>query len=188
MRLLVIVGDKFNDIELTSTLSVLIASEQMKSIEYYSNNLTHATGQFGIVKLRDLKNKVDVNDYDAVFIPGGMSAQALRANKPELDLVREFLNNNKYLFTICDAPNALREAEIFDNNFHYSSYPSQWGLLVAGSNRNESNVTIQGKVITARNALSAAQLGYTILKVYFNKDLANQTYHRMSGNKNKDLF
>ncbi|AZG68629.1 DJ-1/PfpI family protein [Mycoplasma struthionis] len=188
MKLLVLIEPYFQDIELTSVLGVLITSQKLEKWDYYSPKIKEASGQYNITHLTNIKNTYDVNDYDAIYIPGGVGAQYLRKDEVALDVVRDFQKHNKYVFTICDAPNSLREANVISQDCPYSSYPSEFGLAAASQKRNNDDVTVSGKLITGRNSLASMDLGYAILATVYSKDVANLTYQQMSGRFDKKIY
>nr|WP_307938658.1 DJ-1/PfpI family protein [Mycoplasmopsis bovis] len=83
MKLLVLVHNHFNDMELVSVLSVLKRSEKVEEIAYFNPHYDKANGQHGIVDL-NLVTKINVSDYDAVFVPGGAGAKELREDSDSL--------------------------------------------------------------------------------------------------------
>ncbi|MFV8459505.1 DJ-1/PfpI family protein [Mycoplasma sp. CR] len=184
LKLLVIVEDHFNDIELTSTLSVLKAANVIESITYYAPEITFASGQFNITHIDNIVNKYHLDDYNAIFIPGGRGCQTLRNNQKSLAVIKEFYNAQKFIFAICDAPNVLMEAKIIPDHITYSSYPSQWSLPTRGINRSQDKTSCDGNIITGKNALSAPDLGFRIISEIFGTLLAEETFAKINGREN----
>ncbi|QNM93663.1 DJ-1/PfpI family protein [Mycoplasma sp. Pen4] len=187
MKLLVLLENTFNDIELTTTLSIFKASNKFDEITFYSSYANKSVGQFNITTVDSIINEVNVNDYDAIFIPGGSGCQTLRTNKDNLNTIKQFIDAQKRVFAICDAPNVLAETKILPD-VKYSSYPSEWSILTRTEKRTDNDVTVDQQFITARNAVSAEQFGFTILKELFGKDHANAVYQAISGNIDKTIF
>ncbi|MFV8469272.1 DJ-1/PfpI family protein [Mycoplasma sp. MV126] len=183
LKLLVIIEDKFNDVELTSTLSVLKAADVIESITYYAPEISSATGQFDLAHVDNIVHQYNLEDYNAIFIPGGKGCQTLRNNPTSLDIIKEFYQANKYLFAICDAPNVLMEAKILPPYIHYSSYPSQWSLPTRGSNRSDEMTSCDGKIITGKNAFAAPELGLRIIHELFSEELSLRTYIKINGDQ-----
>ncbi|WLP85576.1 DJ-1/PfpI family protein [Mycoplasma seminis] len=181
LKILVLVENNFNDIELTSTLSVLKAADVVEQITYFSPEIYQAQGQFGITQLNDVEQMVVFDQYDAIFIPGGRGAQTLRKDKISLQIVKYFYNSNKYVFAICDAPNVLMEAKILKSECTYSSYPSEWSLSTRGANRSNEMTSVDGKLITGKNAFAAPLLGLRIIKELYGEELEQATYLRING-------
>ncbi|MEE3928169.1 DJ-1/PfpI family protein [Mycoplasmopsis ciconiae] len=167
-NILVLVHDRFNDVELVSTLSCLKRSKQFE-ITYFNPNtkIKNVTGSYEIVKL-EVVNKVNYDDFDLMFIPGGPGAFALREDQESLSLIKNFITENKHVYAICDAPNVLFENQIIQKDEYYSAFPMyKNGFLdkKPGVNYCESYVTNTNNLITtARCADAAIALGLEIVK------------------------
>lgn len=66
---------------------------------------------------------VDVNQYDALVIPGGRAPEYLRLNERVLQIVRHFAQANKPLAAICHGPQILAAAGVLEAR-HCSCYPA----------------------------------------------------------------
>ncbi|MFV9451727.1 DJ-1/PfpI family protein [Mycoplasma sp. 4463] len=191
MKLLVIIEDKFNDIELNTTLSVLVASGKLESITYYSPNLKEASGQFNIVKITNIVNSVNLNEFDLMFVPGGRGCQTLRQNQQSLELINKFFNDlNKPLAAICDAPNVLAEFNIIKDQ-KYVSFFSEWskpfwkdGKIINFNNWKQSPFTnIDRNLITASNATASLDFGFAILEYFYGEDFSDTVRSNMTFGK-----
>ncbi|MBW0595720.1 DJ-1 family protein [Mycoplasma anatis] len=175
MNLLVITLDGFNDVELTGVLSCLSRSRKV-NFTYYNPEKSHVLSQYGTYEI-NAKTDVNFSEFDAVFIPGGPAAIALRTNQKALNAIREFKNLNKDIYAICDAPNALYETGIIDPEESYSSFPMYQDpielKLNTGKNRNDNLVTNSNNhLITGRCASAAIDLGLEIIKHNFGEELS----------------
>ncbi|RCK54194.1 glutamine amidotransferase [Thalassospira profundimaris] len=101
----------------------------------------------------DLEVKdVDIQNYDALVIPGGqINPDLLRVDEGAVSLVREFVASGKPVAAICHGPWLLVEADALRGR-KATSYPSvKTDLLNAGAIwQNEAVVCDQG-IITSRN-------------------------------------
>ncbi|WP_338822859.1 DJ-1/PfpI family protein [Mycoplasmopsis felifaucium] len=181
MNLLVLVHSEFNDMELVDVLSVLNRTKDV-NITFYNPESKEATGQHGIVSLK-LVNKFKLNNFDAIFIPGGKGANFLRKDEKALNVIREFKENNKYIFAICDAPNVLYENDIITSENTYVSYPIE--NLLAGKNRRVAYACADKKIITGKCPAAALTLGLLIIKVVFGDKLYEQIKNDVYGNHEK---
>ncbi|QGZ97398.1 DJ-1 family protein [Mycoplasma sp. NEAQ87857] len=186
MNLLVLLENKFNDIEFASVLLVLQRSKKFKKIVYYNPEGIKVSGQAQLVNDIQTTNKIDADEFDALYIPGGQGAQILRKDQTSLNLVQYFIDNNKYLFAICDVPNVLLEHKLIPNNSPYSSYPSEWSKEFQTSNRKEAYITkTTDKIFTAKSAGAALDFGFYILKILFGKQFSHQIYQAITGNNDE---
>lgn len=167
-KLLVILLDNFQDIELTTFLSIIKKAQIFNEINFYNPENKNVSGQFGIVKI-EAQNHWQSSDFNAIFVPGGKAVQLLRTNQKTLDLINEFFQDNKYVFAICDAPNALYEQNI-TKNLKFSSYPIENSQNY--QNRVDDKVCKTGNYFSARNADSAAELAFLVIEHLDSKEKA----------------
>lgn len=167
-KILVIIEDNFNDIELTTTLSCLVKVNSEIIIDYFHPSLKKAKGQYKIANVLDIKNQIeDLNQYVLIFIPGGKGAQSLRKNEKSLEIIKKF---NGIVGAICDAPNVLREFQILDQNTSYSSFPSDWAKIYFSKDRNDNYVTNSKGTkhfVTAKCADASMALGYELVSILY---------------------
>ncbi|RIV16729.1 DJ-1/PfpI family protein [Mycoplasmopsis gallopavonis] len=186
MNLLVIAQNYFNDIEMTTVLSCLKRSGKLEKLDYYNPSLQNVEGQYGITKLDNILNEVNIDEYDGLYVPGGKGAQTLRTDLISLNLISEFLKKDKYLFAICDAPNVLVESKIIDQTKPYSAFPSEWAKETRTEFYSNDYVTQTGaKILTGRSADASMELGLAILNLVYGKDIANFVYQGMTGRSDK---
>ncbi|WP_029513409.1 DJ-1/PfpI family protein [Mycoplasmopsis primatum] len=169
MKLLVLVHNNFNDMELVSVLSVFNKSGQFEEVEYHNPSYSEANGQHGVVKMT-LHKRIKFDDYDAIFIPGGAGAQELRNDKESIELIKKFKDAGKYIFAICDAPNVLFENGIIDNETVYSSYPISYIDTNSGKLRNEAQATNHGKIFTGKAPASSVAFALLVIKILFGQE------------------
>ncbi|AJC49881.1 DJ-1 family protein [Mycoplasma flocculare] len=170
MKLLVILLDKFQDIELTTFISLIKKADIFNQIEFFNPENKLVTGQFGIAQIQG-QNHWKSGDFDAIFIPGGFAAQLLRKCKKSAELIREFFAKNKYVFAICDAPNAIYELNLA-KNYLFSSYPNENNIKIR--QRQETATTIDKNYISARNAASSADLAFAVIENLGSKEVAEK--------------
>lgn len=167
MNLLVIVDNNFQDVELTTVVSILKRSQQFNKIAFYNPCSRKATGQFEIVKFNNLETSVNLKDYQAVFVPGGKACFSFKDNKEIIKKVRHFFDKDKWVFAICDAPNALRYNNLIKEQ-NYTSFPSAWSKeLRSNSNYQNKGVVVFEKLITAKSSYYSQHLAFEIIRTLF---------------------
>lgn len=94
---------------------------------------------------------VDSGDFDALVLPGGVgNPDKLRMNDRTVDLVEEFMDDEKIVAAICHAPWLLVEADVVDGR-RATSWPSvRTDLANAGANVLDEEVVVDGNLITSR--------------------------------------
>ncbi|MGL6125440.1 MAG: DJ-1/PfpI family protein [Metamycoplasmataceae bacterium] len=169
MRLLTLILDGYQNIELTGVIGTINNSGELENNTFY--NPDDKSEVFGSYKIGSIKtvSKYNVNDYDAIFIPGGRAALELRVNKKALGVVKDFIDNDKYVIAICDAPNALYESKLITNK-KYVSYPIEGIKTKSSSLRQENDsIMVDGKYITGRGPASSLELGLKVIEIIISK-------------------
>lgn len=106
-NVLIIVANGFEDVELFAVNDVLKRNKINVDIFHTTNN-KHVTSLSGIKvsinKLNDL-SKISLNKYDALYIPGGgLGVDNLEKSKLFIDILKDFVENNKIIGALCKAP------------------------------------------------------------------------------------
>ncbi|WP_027121361.1 DJ-1/PfpI family protein [Mycoplasma leonicaptivi] len=182
MKLLVIVENKFKDVELAIPITIFKTSKQFDVIDYYHPTLKTVTGSDSLVTINNIKNHINPNKYDFVFIPGGAGVQDLRKNKVSINIISEFKRLNKSIIAVCDAPNALKENNIIDNE-KFSSYPSSWSTEFRKDNYTKeiNSISDNLKFISGNSPYSSTKLAFDALEIFFGKEVALNTFKAYSG-------
>ena len=94
---------------------------------------------------------VDTEDYDALVLPGGaLNPDKMRMEERAVEIVEEFMDDDKIVAAICHAPWMLVEADVVDGR-RVTSWPSvRTDLENAGADVVDEEVVIDGKLITSR--------------------------------------
>ncbi|MBN3534396.1 DJ-1/PfpI family protein [Mycoplasma procyoni] len=160
-KLLVLVLDEFQDYEMIAVCSTLERAKTFDQIVFYNPNTTKTyTGQHKLVNLQTEKIS-DFSEFSAIFVPGGKGATHLRTDQKSLDLLKKFLDENKWVFAICDAPNALFEKKVFDQTINYTAFPN---ASLKGQNYKDNGVVVDNKVITGRSAYYSIDFALEIIE------------------------
>ncbi|MCU6455406.1 type 1 glutamine amidotransferase [Sphingomonas sp. A2-49] len=94
---------------------------------------------------------VDTGDYDALVLPGGVgNPDKLRLQERAVEIVTEFMEDDKIVAAICHAPWLLVEADVVDGR-RVTSWPSvRTDLENAGADVVDEAVVVDGNLITSR--------------------------------------
>ena len=94
---------------------------------------------------------VDLNDYDAVIIPGGQAPDRMRIHPGLVQLVKEANSKGKVIAAVCHGPQMLIEADIVRGKTT-TSWPSvRTDLKNAGANVVDEPVVVDGNIVTSRS-------------------------------------
>jgi len=96
-------------------------------------------------------SKADPGSYDALVLPGGqMNPDVLRADKDAVTFVRAFGDAGKPVAAICHGPWLLVESGLAKGR-KVTSWPSvKTDLVNAGAHWEDSEVVVDGNLITSR--------------------------------------
>lgn len=94
---------------------------------------------------------VDTDDYDALVLPGGVAnPDRMRMYTRAIDIVSEFMEDDKIVAAICHGPWLLAEADVIDGR-RMTAYPSiHTDLRNAGAEVVDEEVVIDANLITSR--------------------------------------
>lgn len=96
-------------------------------------------------------NEVDLDDYDAVVIPGGQAPDRLRIHPDMVELVKAANRKGKVIAAVCHGPQMLIEADIVRGKT-VTSWPSvRTDLRNAGANVVDEASVVDGKIVTSRS-------------------------------------
>ncbi len=95
---------------------------------------------------------VDTDDYDALVLPGGVgNPDKLRMEDRAVEIVAEFMEDDKIVAAICHGPWLLAEADAIDGR-RMTSWPSiRTDLSNAGAEVVDEEAVVDGNLITSRN-------------------------------------
>jgi len=104
------------------------------------------------VKVDKVLGKVQSSDYDALVLPGGViNPDHLRQETAAVDFVKAFAADNKPVAAICHGPWMLAESGLAKGR-KLTSWPSlKTDLSNAGGSWQDSEVVVDGNIITSRN-------------------------------------
>lgn len=113
-KVIAIVTNDFEDSELSAPKAALEAAGHTVDVVENAAGKT-ITGKHGeaftTVKGIDDAN---IDDYDALLIPGGVSPDKLRADERYVNLTKAFLVSDKPVFTICHGPQLFIQTGLSD--------------------------------------------------------------------------
>lgn len=102
------------------------------------------------IKVDTTADKVNIQDFDAIIIPGGYAPDRMRLYPPMIDLVRRAFDLGKVVAAVCHGPQLLISADIVRGR-RVTSWPSvAIDLKNAGANWVDEPVVQDGNLITAR--------------------------------------
>lgn len=182
MKLLVLVLPEFQDVELVVVTSILKSAQIFETIDFYSvQKLKFVAGQFNIANV-EVKNEIVLENYDAIYVPGGKAATYLRSDRKSLKIISHFFENDKFVFAICDAPNAIYEKILAAQKHKYISWNSLENMQNLPNRITDFVQVFQdGKYISAKNSLASFELALKIVEVFKGAVFKQNLIEKLSG-------
>ncbi|KQN91607.1 peptidase C56 [Sphingomonas sp. Leaf67] len=154
-RVLILAADGFEESELfdprqallDAGAQVTLASIRTDPIQGVVNDSEKARTITPDLTLED----VDTEQFDALLLPGGVgNPDKMRMEERAVEIVSEFMDDDKIVAAICHAPWLLVEADVVDGR-RVTSWPSvRTDLENAGAEVVDQEVVIDGNLITSR--------------------------------------
>lgn len=95
-------------------------------------------------------NEISPDDFDALFIPGGFSPDQLRAHDKAVHFAKDFMESDKPVFAICHGPQLLITADKLRGRKVTGWKSISQDIINAGANFQDSEVVVDGKLVTSR--------------------------------------
>ncbi|MNM46860.1 General stress protein 18 [compost metagenome] len=160
-RVLIMSTDGFEDSELYSPrqslldagVRVTLASPGAASIRgtVYNAETGHAPDSSETITPEILIADVDVADYDALLLPGGVvNPDKLRLDGKAIEVIRAFNTAGKPIAAICHGPWLLVEADVLRGRRVTGWYSIRTDLKNAGATVEDKEVVVDGNLITSR--------------------------------------
>lgn len=185
MKLLVITNPDFQDVEMIGFLGTLNETLKIDNITFLttSNNKSleiQGSNKLGFIKV---EKDVDLNDFDALFVPGGKACVAMRQDKKVYEVIDHFEKSNKYIFAICDAPNVIFEMGLLKDKC-YTSYPIDNIETKSSKHRySDKDVVVDGKYITGKGPLATQLFALEVIKELFGQNEYERVLNKISGKR-----
>ncbi len=153
----------FEEIEALTPVDVLRRAKlELKTVGVGGKNIT---GSHGITVTADMTvdELGDMNDADAVILPGGMPGTLnLEASKEVISAVEKCYADGKIVAAICAAPSILGHLGIL-NGKRATAFPGFEKELIGADLKNDF-VSVDGKVITAKGMGVSLEFALAILE------------------------
>lgn len=150
-KVLVTVQTGFEDTEMITTLNVLSRNE----IEFYLWSLEgkeEVTGKIGTYVSTHMMLPNTLDDFDALFIPGGPAVEDLINYDEVLHMVNTFNEEDKVIGAICAAPAILVKAGIMEDT-KFTAHPK----VEEHQNLQTTDVFVDKKIVTGKNFRSTLE-------------------------------
>ncbi|HZH60800.1 MAG TPA: type 1 glutamine amidotransferase domain-containing protein [Metabacillus sp.] len=169
-KIAVLITDSFEDIEYTDPAKAFEeAGHTVITVEREKGKTIGGKQGKARVEIDAGIDDVRVNEFDALFIPGGFSPDILRADDRFVDFAEEFMRKEKPVFAICHGPQLLISAETLEGR-NVTGYKSiQVDLKNAGANVHDQEVIVcNNQLVTSRKPEDVPAFTREALKLLVN--------------------
>jgi len=179
-KVMIPLGEGFEEIEAVTNIDVF----RRAGLEVVTAGLgkREVEGDHGIKIEADLLLKdVDINELDAIVLPGGMpGAENLRNNDKLVWLISELDQREGLVAAICAAPMVLDKAGVIEGK-NATSYPG-FARKMPSCNYTEERVVRDGNVITGRGPGVAMEFALEVVRYLVGHDKVDELKDEMLTN------
>ena len=149
-KVLIMIDNGFEDVELIYPYYRL--QEEGYKVDVVASKAKETYhGKHGVPMESDLSPEdVNVDEYAALIIPGGMAPDRMRINRGLVNIVKEFYDKGKVIAAICHGPQMLIEADILRGKRATCWKAVITDLKNAGATFIDAPVVVDGNIITSR--------------------------------------
>ncbi len=166
MKVAVLFANGTEEIEAITPVDVLRRSKAVCDIISVSG--AYPVGSHGItVKADNIIENVDMDDYDAIVIPGGMpGATNISNNELAVKGIKEAVKNGKTVCAICAAPAVVLAEHGLVDGKKVTCFPADEFIksVAACADFVCDDVVVDGNIITANGPKSALKFALEICK------------------------
>jgi len=151
-RIAVLVTDEFEDIEYTEPAEAFRRAAMTSSMLVFLR-VRRSTERKRRRRSPSIRPPLTyrLDEFDALFIPGGYSPDKLRAHDAPVVFVREFAESGKPMFTICHAPQLLITAQVLEGRTITGWKSVAQDIRNAGAEYVDREVVVDGNLVSSRN-------------------------------------
>lgn len=169
-KILMLIGDNFEDVEGIATLDVLIRGKNIVTLASVMKR-KEITTKLGLKVLIDtLVEDINPLDYDALVIPGGPGSFTIL---DKLNIVNEliytFYQNNKLVAAICAAPFLIGRLGLLKDK-NYTVHPGFEDQVIGGTYLRDSGVVQDKNIITAKSMFYSIEFGLKIHEYFYGEE------------------
>ena len=153
----------FEEIEFISIIDTLRRADIIVKSASITDDEYVKGGHDIIIKADTTFNKVDINEFDAISLPGGGWHLANpEKSKNIINAIKKMHADKKLVSAVCAAPIVLGEAGVL--HCKYTCYPSYEKYIATGEYTDETDVVVSENIITSRGPATSILFALEIIK------------------------
>lgn len=148
----VLITDMFEDLEYTNPAAAFTnAGHEIVHIGVQKGDIVRGKKEGTEVKIDRRVADSTVDSFDALLIPGGYSPDKLRVHEDAVKFVRQFVQADKPVFSICHAPQILITAQVLGGRTITGWKSIIQDIKNAGATFVDEEVVIDGNLVSSRS-------------------------------------
>jgi len=164
-RIAILVEQDFEDAELTEPLRAMKdAGATVVIVGSGSRQSYQGKKRVAEVTVDTTADKVKVEEFDAIIVPGGYAPDKMRLHQPMIDLVKDAYKAGKIIAAVCHGPQLLISAGIVKGRRVTSWSSVAIDLVNAGAVWVDEPVVRDGNIITSRKPADLPEFNKAIIK------------------------
>ena len=171
-RVLVFLADGFEEVEALTIVDYLRRADiNLDTVSIKKDYFVKGSHEI-IVKADKLIEEINLNDYSALYIPGGSEgAKNLRDNEKVIDIVKKFDQDKKIIAAICAGPIVLERAGVVSNKSVVSHPSVECDLKDIGKYEKDELVLVDGNIFTSRGSGASIYLALKLIEKICGKEV-----------------
>jgi len=146
----VLTGEGFHDGEAFMPIGYLVNRGATVTVIGPETGIVTAYNSDFTIYIEKTVEEVDVDDFDALILPGGQAPSALREHESVIDFARNFYDSGKTVAAICHGPQILITAGVMEGKNATGFEAIKDELEEAGALYHDESVVIHDNLITSR--------------------------------------
>jgi len=151
-KIAVIITDLFEDSEyLEPAAAFAAAGHRLINVGLQAGKTVKGKKKGTPVVIDCAVDEVSAGDFDALLIPGGFSPDKLRVDEQAVAFVKQFMDRNKPVFTICHGPQILITARAIEGRQITGWKSIIQDIKYTGGNFLDREVVVDGNLVSSRS-------------------------------------
>ncbi|WP_103063480.1 DJ-1 family glyoxalase III [Actinomyces qiguomingii] len=170
-KIAVLIAEGLEEVEALAVVDVVFRAGIRAELIAVGDSLTVTSSHKVVLTCEALLSEVDLDDYDMVFLPGGIPGTPnLKAVPAVTDEVTARVQAGRPVAAICAAPSILAELGLLQGR-DATSNPNFMGVLAEhGARTSQAAVVVDDQLLTSRGMGTAIELGLEIVRHYLGDD------------------
>ena len=150
IRVVILTGEGFQDAEAYMPMGFLTNRGVAVTVVGVAPGIATAYNSAFTIHIEHAVTEIEIDDYDALILPGGKAPAKLREHEAVVDFVRAFYESGKPVAAICHGPQLLVRAGVMQGVRATAVGGIEEELTEAGAVFNDEPVVVHDHLITSR--------------------------------------